>query len=338
MPLLRQIPKQEIVGRWSVGPQTPATVYRFQSPSGRRKLAGLRMALSVFSELSNLGINLLDHAVDFAEQVSFGEKYLPNRLRHYRGQKRLVVLVHGYAQGRAAFETMERLLSTPFFDIFPITAGYQPYSQDIRTSAEQERERIEYILARTDIEEIALVGHSQGGLVIRDIIQRQQFTDRVRHCVFLATPHMGTWAGVAGYLHGAVASVLGTMWKKARIEGESGKQMIPQSAFLRSLNERDLPGGIAYTNLYNYIDPLVWPASYARLPYPQAHNILVLKIGHLQVLYDLQELEIVLRALMLERPEESDFASEVVGVGEVLETRDILGESAQYGEVVATAT
>ena len=41
---------------------------------------------------------------------------------------------------------------------------------------------------------------------------------------------------------------------------------------------------------------------------------------------------------MLERPEETDFAAEVVGEGEVLETRDIVGETAQYGEVVASAT
>ena len=258
MPLFKYAPRQEIVGRWTAGPKSPSRIYGYQSPSGRRRLATVRMLLSVFGECTNLGVNVLDHAVGFAERLSFGQKYIPNRLRHYRGQSRLAVLVHGYAQGRAAFETMERFLSSPFFNIFSITAGYQPYSQDIRTSAEQERERIEYILARTDIKDIALIGHSQGGLLIRDIIQRQQFTDRIRHCIFLATPHQGSWAGLAGYLHGAWTSVLGTVWKRTRVEGESGKQMIPQSTFLHSLNERDLPPDIAYTNIYNYIDPLVW--------------------------------------------------------------------------------
>jgi triacylglycerol esterase/lipase EstA (alpha/beta hydrolase family) len=296
------------------------------------------MLLSAFGELSNIGTNVLDHGVRLAERVSFGQKYLPNRLRHYAGQKRLAVLYHGYAQGRAAFEKMERYLSSPVFDIFPVASGYQPYSQDIRISAEQERERLEYILARTDVKRVALIGHSQGGLIIRDILQRQQYTENIRSCIFLGTPHMGTWAAVLGHVHRAATAVLGSLWGAAGIEGESGRQMIPGSRYLRSLNERDLPSGITYTNIYNYVDPLVWPASYARLPYAEAHNVLVMKIGHLQSLYDLQELDLILRSILLSGSDEKGFAARLVGDQTLLETRAIEGETGSYDEVVASSS
>lgn len=338
MKMLKPQPKQHIVGRRWVGrPQDALNVFSWQTPSGRRTLAGVRMLLSTVGEVSNVGTNLLDHGIRAAEKLSFRQKYLPNRLRHYRGQKRVAILFHGYAQGRAAFETMERVLSSPLFGIFPVSAGYQPYSQDIRLSAEQERERIEWILSRTDAEELIFIGHSQGGLVIRDLIQRQQFVDRLTNCVFLATPHMGTWAGVAGHVHGVVTKIAGLLNKRLRVSGESGKQMIPGSEFLRSLNQRPLPEGVSFTNIYNYIDPLVWPAKYARLPYPEAHNVLVMKIGHLQTLYDLQELEIILRSLFEGHTEDADFTQRIVGQ-EQLETRaiELEGEEDTYEEVVAS--
>ena len=339
MELLKHQPKQHIVGRRFLSKKADGTsVFSWQAPSGRRSLARVRMLLSMFGEASNISTNILDHTVRLAERVSFRQKYLPNRLRHYSGQKRLAVLIHGYAQGRASFETMERVLSSPLFGIFPLSSGYQPYSQDIRVSAEQERERIEWILARTDVQEVIFIGHSQGGLVIRDLIQRQQFTENVRNCIFLATPHMGTWAATLGLLHGGFTATLGLINKRLRVEGESARQMIPGSRFLLKLNERPLPMGITYTNIYNYLDPLVWPAEYARLPYPEANNVLFMKIGHLQTLYDLQELEIILRSLMEPKPDDDDFTARIVGEAQ-LETRaiELEGEDGRYEEVVASS-
>lgn len=330
--------RQTVVGRrWMAKRNDGTSVYSWQPPSGRRTLARVRMLLSFFGEMSNIGSNALDHAVRAVERVSFRQKYLPNRLRQYQGQQRLAVLFHGYGQGRAAYASMERVLSSPLFDIFPVASGYHPYSQDIRLSAEQERERIEYIQARTDVQEVFLIGHSQGGLVVRDLIQRLQYTEKVSHCVFLATPHMGTWAALAGKIHGVATAVAGTLFQRFRIEGESANQMIPGSSYLRALNERQLPDGIAYTNIYNYMDPLVWPPSYARLPYEQAHNILMMKIGHLQPLYDLQELELILRCLLMAGAEQLGFTERLVGDQALLETRDIEGEMARYEEVVASS-
>jgi len=112
---------------------------------------------------------------------------------------------------------------------------------------------------------------------------------------------------------------------------------VPGSPYLNGLNALPLPQGIRYTNIYNYIDPMVWPASYARLPYPQANNVLVMKIGHLQTLYDLQELELILRSLLLDESEQADFPANVLGA-QVLEARDIKADDgASYEEVVASS-
>jgi hypothetical protein len=294
------------------------------------------MLLTTFGEFSNIGTNLLDHGVRLAERIKFKQKYLPNRLKKYRGQKKLAILYHGYAQGRAAFETMERVLSSPLFGFFPITSGYQPYSQDIRVSAAEEVKQLERIRRETDAEEVYLIGHSQGGLLIREIIQGIGYTEDIKHCLFLGTPHMGTWAGLAGFAHQALVSTASYFLPRVKVKGESARQMIPGCKFLRTLNAKPLPSGISYTNIYNYIDPLVWPASYARLPYQEAHNVLMMKIGHLQMLYDLQELEIILRTLMEPDITGQKFMDLVLG-DSALETRGIQIENteSQFEELVA---
>ena len=121
------------------------------------------------------------------------------------------------------------------------------------------------------------------------------------------------------------------------INSESAFQMLPGSKLLRSLNESPLPSGISYTNIYNYIDPLVWPPAYARLPYPEANNILIKKIGHLQPLYDVQELEIILRSLLVEEEDDRKRGLLILRDQDVIEERYLSGMEKEYGEFVTSS-
>ncbi len=290
-----------------------------QALRDRQALSQLRMGLSGFNEVYNIAKNGLDHAVRIAENFYFGQDYLDARLKAYRGQKRAVFLYHGYMQGRAAFERFERLLDSAIFDFFPVAGGYQPYAQDIRSSAEYERRVIARVLAETDVEEVLLVGHSMGGLVARSMVQ-ELGVPKLKRCVFLATPHRGTWAGLIGYPHKLVTTALSALPSFPKFKGESALQILPGSAFLDHLNSMPLPPGVEYTSLYYYADPLMLPARYGRLPYPQANNILMMKVGHYHPLYDAQEFEIVLRALVLGQQDPDAFRQTVLGGQQVLDS------------------
>jgi len=307
------------------------------APSGRRTLANVRMALTAMAEVYYTAKCYLDHGVRTSERLFFGEKYLPNRLRQYKGQKRVAFFYHGYMLGRPSFERFEHLLESEVFKIFAISGGYQPYSQDIRRSAEYERKMMEYVLTQVDAEEVYLVGHSQGGLVARWLLQKLDAAELVQKCVCLATPHMGTWAGALGFVNRAIAKVGGLLPGFPHMEGESAYQMLPGSSFLAELNEAPLPDGIDFLNLYNLLDPMVWPSRYARLPYPEATNILFKKIGHMQPLYDYQELEIILRALLFPTGRGRALEREVLAGQTVLERRVMGRGGYRYREIVTSS-
>lgn len=314
-------------------------VYR-SGTSGRRRFSTLRMALSTIEESYFMTKNVLDHAVGVSERLAFGQKYLPARLARYSGQKRVAFLYHGYAQGRWAFERLERLLESEPFNVFGVCGGYQPYSQDIRRSAEYELRTIEYVLRQTDASEVVLIGHSQGGLIARYLLQTLGVTAvaNVTHAIYLCTPHRGTWAACAGVAHGMAAHTLARipiLGRRVELSGESALQMIPGSTFLADLNARALPRTVSHTSLYNYLDPAVWPARYARLPYPEASNVLFQKIGHLHALYDIQELEVILRSLLVPAGDAHTRSRAILHDQPVIEERVHRGEDAQYEEFVA---
>jgi len=286
----------------------------------REALCQIRMGLSLITEVYNVAKNTLDHAVRIAENLYFGQDYLDSRLAAYRGQKKVVFLYHGYLQGRPSFERLERMLDSPLFELFPVAGGYQPYSQDLRISAEYERRVVERVLAETDVEEVYVVGHSQGGLIARYMVQELGMP-KLKRCVFLSTPHRGTWSGGVGYLHRLATLALKAVPRFPDVRGESALQLLPGSRFLDHLNSLDLPAGVEFTSLYNYMDPFIVPARYGRMPYPRAHNILMMKLGHYHPLYDHQEMEILLRALVLGQGAFADFRNTILGGQEVLEPR-----------------
>ncbi len=302
----------------------------------RPMLSNLRMLLSTIGEGYYISKNVVDHAVALSERFVFGEKYLKNRLKAYKGQKRLAFLYHGYFQTRAGFERLEDFLESPLFDVFAISGGYQPYSQDIRRSAEHEARIFEYVLKNTDAEEVYLIGHSQGGLIARYLTQKLGVTQKITKVITLATPHQGTYAGIAGYAHKIGVTALQMVPGFPAIAGESGVQMIPGSKFLRELNALPLPPDITWTSLYSYVDPLVWPASYARMPYSESQNILLKKIGHLAVLYNVQVYELVLRTLLLtKKGERLDFGKLIDR--DVLVMKRLERQGQQIEEIVSSS-
>jgi hypothetical protein len=296
---------------------------KHDTPASHSQFTTIRLLLSAIGEEYYLWKNSLDHVVSFSENIYHSKEYLPRRLKEYRGQKRVAFLFHGYLQGRSAFERMERLFESQLYNIFGISASNQPYSRDIRLSADQSLKWLEKILPETDAEEVYLIGHSQGGLIARYILQVLQPASLLaltKKCITLATPNLGTYSGIAAIGHKFLTSTLALCHLLPPITSESGIQMLPQSSLLRELNRQPLPAGIDFVSIYSYLDPLVWPPRLARLPYPEAKNILLMKIGHLQTLYNIQVYDLILKEILLPPQPKKRQAATMLG-------KDILDES-----------
>jgi hypothetical protein len=119
----------------------------------------------------------------------------------------------------------------------------------------------------------------------------------VRKCLFLSSPHQGTWAALVAIPHGGVRKAINLVPYINRVSGESGLQLIPGSDFLRRLNARPLPEQIEFHSVYYALDQMIWPPTNAVFPYPEAQNYFINKVGHATSLYCSRAVQIALKAL-----------------------------------------
>lgn len=115
--------------------------------------------------------------------------------------RRLVVLQHGLGRSSASLSRLERALEDHGYEV--LNTSYKSYGETVEdASARLQRslERHPFLQSEEEFE-IAFVGHSMGGLVIRHYLGREGAPPRTRKpwaCVFLGTPQRG--ARMAGEL------------------------------------------------------------------------------------------------------------------------------------------
>jgi triacylglycerol esterase/lipase EstA (alpha/beta hydrolase family) len=258
----------------------------------------LMLGFSVLEESYFAVKNFIDGSIHVSERLLYENTYHEQRLSQYRKQRRLVVFVPGYMQSPISFHRLERYLGLELFDVFTYIFGGVPYSQDLTLSAQQLGSRLHDVNRRLNVEEIYLVGHSQGGMIIRTMVQHGMAEGLpVRKCLFLSTPHQGTWAGLVAFPHQGIRMAAGMIPYVPKVRGESGVQLLPGSDFLKELNSQPLPENIRFTSVYYALDPMIWPPTNAILPYPEAENHFINKVGHAQPLYCSRATRIAIRAL-----------------------------------------
>ena len=256
------------------------------------------LGLSAVEEVYWMAKNFVDGTVQVSERVLYEDDYHERRMGEYQGQHRLVILVPGYMQPQAGLTRLERAVGNEIFDAFTYIWARFPYSQDITLSAEQFGRVVRDLARQLTVDEIHLVGHSQGGMIIRTMVQHGLVDELpVRKCLFLSSPHQGTWSALAAIPHGSVRKMINLVPYIRRVQGESGLQLLPGSQFLRALNARPLPESIQFHSVYYALDQMIWPPTNAILPYPEAHNYFVNKVGHATSLYCSRAVQIALRAL-----------------------------------------
>jgi triacylglycerol esterase/lipase EstA (alpha/beta hydrolase family) len=125
--------------------------------------------------------------------------------------------------------------------------------QDIEESSDRLARRVDEVLDATGADELSLIGHSLGGLVIRDYVQEGGGSEHVNACATLGTPHQGTLTSLVAIVRPAC------------------RQMLPGSGYLENLNQQALD--VPFVNVYSKRDPLVVPHSNARFPAAENHRI-----------------------------------------------------------------
>jgi triacylglycerol lipase len=177
-----------------------------------------------------------------------------------------IILLHGYFHNRSGFLVMRRAFRRHGFrHVF--TMNYNVIGHDVEELAAQLKGYVENVLNRTGATRVHLVGHSLGGLVARTYVQEAGGDERVHTCITLGTPHQGTYAAWAG-------------------RGRAARQIRPRSELLDRLERTAKPNSVRFVSFYSNLDPLVIPASSAKLTTPalDATNIFMKDLGHMSFL------------------------------------------------------
>lgn len=190
-----------------------------------------------------------------------------------------VVLVHGYGGSRANWLPLERELARQGF-VNVHTVGYHAFACGLPALAQRLVVECRAAMHRAGSEQVHLVGHSLGGVIVRYAIQALGLGKRVRTAVTAATPHAGTDLARLGY--GALAASLR-----------------PGSRLLQDLRTGAGADQVRWISCYSDRD-LVVPVRSARLDEHVLHarNVLVPGVGHLGILRAPGFLACVVRQLL----------------------------------------
>ena len=180
-----------------------------------------------------------------------------------------VLLIHGLNMDEVCMWNLRwRLKKDGWGPLYILHLG--PLSWTIQKSANLLEEAIAEITPRFG--KVHIIGHSMGGLVARYFLQKLNGASKTASLVTLATPHMGT-------------PLAHLAWSV------SGRQLIPQSPFLRELNDpKDpLPTGVPYLFLWSNLDILV-PAKWGRAWSPHLNGFgapfcMIPFLGHMMILH-----------------------------------------------------
>jgi triacylglycerol esterase/lipase EstA (alpha/beta hydrolase family) len=189
-------------------------------------------------------------------------------------QRLPVLLIHGYFCNRALWRPMAARLvagghAVDAVDLEPPFASIDDYAPRIA-------EAVAALRARTGAAQVALIGHSMGGLAARAYL-RACGDEAVACVITLGTPH-----------HGTVHARFG--------RGRNVRQMRRDSDWLRKLAAQEPRERLErFTVVLSWQDNIVAPQAIQTLP--GARTVMLHGLGHISLAYDARVARIVLESL-----------------------------------------
>ncbi len=148
-----------------------------------------------------------------------------------------VIFVHGYAGTEHIWGPLRSALTDAGFGCL-IVLRYNAFRVDIHQIADWLVDQTHRSMGVTGASGVHLVGHSMGGLVVRDAVQNRGLAGLAKTAVTIATPHSGT--------------------KLARfVPGPAARQMRPGSTFLADLDNARTDGGTRWVAVHGGADRVV---------------------------------------------------------------------------------
>jgi pimeloyl-ACP methyl ester carboxylesterase len=227
----------------------------------------LRELLAVWWSETWISTRMFSFAQPFAAQ--FAE---PPLVRD--PQRPAALLVHGYLCNRAVWRPL--LDRGTLADCNIATVNLEPILGSIDRYADVIQAAVEKLREATGASQVALVGHSMGGLAIRAYLRK--FGDaRINKAITLATPHQGTVFGSLG-------------------AGANAKQMAPNARYMKELATSVTPADRAkFVCIATRDDNLIVPRSSPLLPGARHH--LLDRVGHLALIADARAWDILRKEL-----------------------------------------
>lgn len=189
-------------------------------------------------------------------------------------QRLPVLLIHGYFCNRALWRPMAARLvagghAVDAVDLEPPFASIDDYTPRIAAA-------VDALRARTGAPQVALIGHSMGGLAARAYLRA--YGDEAVACVVtLGTPHRGTVHARFG-------------------RGRNVLQMRRDSDWLRALAAEEPRERLErFTVVLSWQDNIVAPQAIQTLP--GARTVMLHGLGHISLVYDATVARIVLESL-----------------------------------------
>lgn len=172
----------------------------------------------------------------------------------------VVLLIHGLDEPGDIWDELAPALHLDGYRV--LRFNYANDQSPVR-SADQFALALSREAAEAGIEELAIVAHSMGGLISRDVLTRHAADEewggpKIRHLVTLGTPNQGSPVAALQPI-GEAREVVARLWSSRTLEpaevlsflvdgsGDAALALAPGSSYLKDLNARPLPEGTPIT-------------------------------------------------------------------------------------------
>ena len=186
--------------------------------------------------------------------------FVPSK-RWLRGQNVDVLLIQGFGTGPLTVDCLAQSLSDDHgLDCcVPRLGGLLGYLQtrDVRSAGQQ---LADFLRSLPPGQQPWLIGHSIGGMIARDAVQRGGAASRVAGVVTIGSPHQGTPVAVGGLLIG-LGFISRAPW-----------QMLPWSGTVRGLNALPWPQDLHLTAISSSSD-LFCPPRFGSVSFADGRSV-----------------------------------------------------------------
>lgn len=217
-----------------------------------------------------------------------------------KGHTRPVILVHGTGGDMSvSWNLISPALAARGYCVFALDYGDRG-TGPIEESAVELGAFVDRVLDATGARKVAIVGHSQGGMMPRQYMRFAGGAGKVAELVGLVPSNHGTTNPFAPFVPGCIAC----------------QQQVAGSEFMTRLNEGDETPGrkVSFTQVTTVFDTVVTPFSSAFLEGPKTTNVVLQdkcpgnRAEHVGIIYDGVALQWVQNALKRKgKPADSAF-------------------------------